>query len=151
LPGYVLANAQPIDKNDQIVDASSSDRVARMCLKIPMIQGRDLDDVVIESRDGEEWVRVGSSLFRPMQNVLAFTVGSHSVRIGAEGLAEWRRLPPGGVVTISGATGWKVYDQEFVATKSGSDDGATSLPGHGNAAYLLLFGLAGAEIRLTVA
>lgn len=150
LPGYVLANAQPIDKNDQIADASVSDSVAQMCLKIPMVQGRDLDDVLIESRNGEDWVRVGSSLFRPAESVLAFSVGSHSVRIGAEGLAEWRRLPANGVVTVKGATGWKLYDQEFAATNSGTGNGTTSLPGRGNTAYLLLFGTADTELSVTL-
>ncbi len=150
LPGYVLANAQPIDKNDQIADASGSDSVAQMCLKIPLAQGRDLDDVVIEPRHGDEWVRVGSSLFRPAQSVLAFSVGSHSVRIGAEGLAEWRRLPASGAVTVNGATAWVLYDQEFAATKSGSGNGATSLPGRGDMAYLLLFGAADAELNVTL-
>jgi CubicO group peptidase (beta-lactamase class C family) len=151
LPGYVLANAQPIDKNDQIADASFSDSVAQMCLKIPMVQGRDLDDVLIEGRNGEDWVRVGSSLFRPAESVLAFSIGSHSVRMGAGGLAEWRRLPANGVVTVNGATGWKLYDQDFAATMTGTGNGTTSLPGRGNMAYLLLFGAADAQISVTLA
>ena len=151
LPGYVLASADPIDKHDQIADASGSDNVAQMCLKIPVAQGRDLDDVLIETRTGEEWVRVGSSLFRPLLNVPALGVGTHSVLIGAEGYSEWRQLPVKGAVTLSGSTAWKLYDQDFAPVNSGSGSGTCPLPGHGNTAYLLLFGTVDADIGVTVA
>jgi hypothetical protein len=54
-------------------------------------------------------------------------------------------------VTVSGAAAWVLYDQEFAATKSVSGNGTAALPGRGNAAYLLLFGAADAELRVTVA
>lgn len=149
-PGYVLASAGPLDKDNCILDASARDDLARMCLKIPYLFGRDLDDVLIEIHSGEEWVRMGGSLFRPAQSVLAFSAGTHLVRIGAEGLAEWRRLPANGVVTVNGATGWKLYDQEFAATNTGTGNGTTALPGRGNAAYLLLVGTADTDISVTL-
>ena len=154
LPGYLLANAQPIDKSDQIVDASVSDSVARMCLKIPMIQGRDLDDVVIESRGAEEWVRVGSSLFRPMQSVPALSLGSHSVRIGADGLAEWRTVPASAAtlqLTLSGGAAWRFYDSNFQLLGSGAASGPATLPTGTGLAYLMLSGAANALITVSLA
>ncbi|MDD5333766.1 MAG: serine hydrolase [Rhodoferax sp.] len=150
LPGYVLAKAGPIDKQDQIADASGSDALARMCLKIPMVKGRDLDDVLIETRNGEEWVRLGSSVFRPAHSVPALGLGSHAVAIGPEGFAEWRQLPATGWLTLSGSLAWRLYDQDFAPVTSGSGNGASALPGHGAGAYLLLYGAANSSIDVTL-
>ncbi len=151
LPGYVLASAGPIDKQDQIADASGSDSVARMCLKIPMVKGRDLDDVLIESRNSEEWVRVGSSVFRPALSVPALGLGSHAVTIAPEGFAEWRKLPALGSVTLSTSAAWRLYDQDFASVSSGTGNGSIALPGRGAAAYLLLYGAANSRIGVTLA
>lgn len=150
LSGYVLAKAGPIDKQDQIADASGSDALARMCLKIPMVKGRDLDDVLIETRDGEEWVRVGSSVFRPAHSVPALGLGSHAVAIGPEGFAEWRQLPATGSLTLSGSTAWRLYDQDFSSVAFGVGSVTSALPGRGAAAYLLLYGAANASVGLTL-
>lgn len=150
LSGYVLAKAGPIDKQDQIADASGSDSLARMCLKIPMVKGRDLDDVLIETRNGEEWVRVGSSVFRPAHSVPALGLGSHAVAIGPEGFAEWRQLPATGSLTLSGSTAWRLYDQDFASLTSGTGGGSSALPGRGAAAYLLLYGAANASVGVTL-
>ena len=145
LPGYVLANAGPIDKHNQIVDPSASASIAQMCLKIPPIQGRDLDDVLIETRSGEEWVRVGSSLFRPQAGVPMLTAADSAVLIDDEGLAEWRKLAAAGSVTITGASAWKLYDADLKLLASGSDGGPVSAVA---GAYLLLYGAPNTAITL---
>jgi len=57
------------DTRFDIVDASTSDRVATMMLVIPQLDGRDLDDLDIEQRDGAEWLHFGSYLHRPIASV----------------------------------------------------------------------------------
>ena len=92
----------------QVVDPSASDTVAQMLLKIPVDLGRDLNDVVIVPKNGEEWVRYGSTLYRPQATVPILPVGTSTVTIGSEGYAEWRQVPVAGLVTFAGATAWKV-------------------------------------------
>ena len=91
-----------------------------------MEDGSNLNDVAIETRSGDEWVRMGCVLFRPQVTVPALAAGSHTVTIGNEGYGECstqtsRRLRP------------------------------ATVPGSGDAAYLLVHGTAGAAINLTVA
>lgn len=64
-PGYVLASAGPLETEDCLLDPSGSDVVAQMCLKIPYLYGRDLNDVTVELHGDEEWIRTGGSVFRP--------------------------------------------------------------------------------------
>ena len=153
LPGYILASDGIHSKDNQIADASASDTVAGMCLKIPGAAGRDLDDVVIMTRSGEEWVRVGSSVFRPESSVPALAIGANTVVIGTEGYAEWRTIAAsatGQSVTISGADAWKLYDNTFSLQASG--DPASQPPvGAGSAQrYILLYGRAGTSIGVTL-
>lgn len=153
LPGYVLASAGPIDKHNQIADASSSDSTAQMCLKIPFAQGRDLDDVRIESRFGEEWVQVGSSVFRPARSVPALGVGASVVPIGADGFAEWRTVTAGAApvnVSLSGVHAWRCYGPDFKLLASGAATGQLTLPAGAGLGYLMLFGTANASVGVTV-
>jgi len=55
----------------QIVDPFLSDSRAGMMLLIPQELGGDLKDVDIEIRGGEEWIRLGSYLYRPRETVLS--------------------------------------------------------------------------------
>lgn len=144
LPGYVLMSGT-------VVDPAGSDTVARMCLKISMEAGRDLNDAVIETRNGEEWLRAGSYLARPLASVLAFSAGSHAVAIGGEGLSEWRRLPASGTVSISGGTAWRLYDAQFELLAAGGTSGIAALSGSGEASYLQVYGAPGSAVAVTVA
>lgn len=144
VPGYLLATG--ILNDSQIVATTGSDLVARMFLMIPGLNGRDLNDVVIETRDGEEWVRYGSTLFRPEETVPDIAVAG-TVTIGEEGLAEWRRVPTAGMVTITGADAWKLFDAGLALLASGTGNGSPSAPAGG---YLLLYGSAGTEIAVKV-
>jgi len=142
LPSYLLGFGG-------IVDPAGSDTRARMFLKIPVKYGRDLDDVVIESRDGEEWVRCRGYLFRPLASVPELVAGENLVAIGTEGLAEWRQLPLiGASVTLSGASAWKLYDTDFQLLASGNGDGNPGANPSGD--YLLLYGASDGVIKVTV-
>jgi CubicO group peptidase (beta-lactamase class C family) len=151
LPGYIFLSAPCINTVDQITDASHSDSLATMCLKIPYDCGRDLNDVVIEQRAGEEWVRVGSSVFRPAQSVPLLVVGSTIVAIGSESFTEWRALQAGPAalpLTISGATAWHLYDLDFKLLASGAASGQATLAVGTQRSYLMLFGAADALIAV---
>ncbi len=147
LPGYLFATS-PYETS-QIVDPSGSDTMARMFLKIPMELGRDLNDVVIETRNGEEWVRCGSTLYRPQASVPALPQGVSTVAVGAEGFAEWRRLPATGSVTILGSSAWKLYDGGIELQRSGTGSGSVNVETAGS--YLMLYGKPNTVILLTVA
>ena len=142
LPGYVLGS------DGVPLDASTSDEAAKMCLKLPVFFGRDLNDLEIIKRSGEEFVRIGSFVFRPPATVWALSVGGNSVAIGAEGYAEWRKLAAPGTLTTSGASAWNLYDKDFKLLKSGSGNAVTvSDPA---AVYLTLWGPANGAVSVTV-
>lgn len=145
LPGFVITNA------GQIVDPAGDDTRARMCLKIPIVGGMQLNDVETEVRGGEDWLRIGSVLYRPMATMPALAAGRHAVTIGAEGNGEWRKLPATGTVTIAGAVSWILCDADLAQLASGEGNGSASLPGKGGAAYLLVYGTAGSAIGMTIA
>ncbi len=117
-----------------------TDTVAGMTLLIPQLEGRDLNDAVIESREGDEWIRFGSYLYRPLSKVNALSDGT--VTIGAEGFSEWRSVDAGGTtitahVTPLDAEGrWKVYDSDFRQIQAGEGTQSFILA---NAKYYLLF------------
>ncbi|HMA06262.1 MAG TPA: hypothetical protein VKP68_00275, partial [Ramlibacter sp.] len=145
LRGYVITDA------GQIVDPSGDDTRARMCLKIPILAGTDLNDVVVETRAGDEWLHIGSVLYRPQATLRALLAGSHAVPIGPEGFGEWFRLPASGTVSIANSTAWKVLDAGLAVVASGKNAGSASLPGTGDAAYLLIYGAPGAAVSVTLA
>lgn len=132
----------------QVVDPGESDELALMFLQIPGFGSRDLNDVVIEERGGEEWMRFGSTLCRPLEGVPALPDGVSTVTTGGEGYAEWRSLGAAARVTIDAGARWRLYD-------AGTDflDGGTSFPAEVDApagAYLCLFAPAGSSAAVTV-
>ncbi len=153
-PGYLLVNAAVIGEQTQITDASVSDSATRMCLKIPGNNSRDLNDLIVESRAGEEWMRLGSSVFRPAQSVLLLPSGrTSSVAIGSEAYAEWRAVQAGPAplpLAISGATDWRLYDAAFQCLGSGAPNASATLPAGTGIAYLMLFGAANTSITVRV-
>ena len=136
LPGYLFATA--IHTGSQIVDPAGSDTLARMFLKIPVNFGRDLNDVVIGTRDGAEWVRYGG-----------IAVPSTGQRAGASGrrqrgrdrqrkFRQWRKLSVGGTVAIAGASAWKLYDADLKLLASGLGSG--NIGTAPAALYLMVYG-----------
>lgn len=155
LPGLVIAWPSGDPVAPIVLDPSSSDTTARMMLVIPGMNGRDLNDLDIVTRGGEEWLRWGDSLHRPMATVPVLAAGAlTSVPIGAEGFAEWRTVQAGSVpvtVTLSGATAWRFYDPDFKLLASGAATGQATLPVGAGLGYLLLYGEAKAAIGVTLA
>ncbi|HJV66666.1 MAG TPA: serine hydrolase domain-containing protein [Geomonas sp.] len=149
LNGYVAASVKTAGiELVQVVDPRESDERARMCLKIPVDNGWGLNDLLIEVRDDEEWVRWGSFRYRPLTSVPAQAWGRGTVTVGHEGLGEWRRLPAASAITFDGTTVWYLYNKEFALLGWGLEKGAIGKVDAGS--YLLLHGAPDATITLTV-
>lgn len=135
LPGYVYAD---IPGNPQTVDPATSDTLGAMTVVIPAMQGRDLDDVAVLVRGGEEWLRMGSTLRRPVDGIPSAAKGASTLAIDADGNAGWLRFPTAGSVTTVGADAWKAFDASFALVASGGGDAKAVTVESGG--FLVLFG-----------
>jgi hypothetical protein len=105
--------------------------------------------LVIEDRDGEEWVIWGSLRYRPLATVPPLDLGQNRVTLGSEGLGEWRQLPAASTLTIAGAGVWYLYDREFALLEYGRQDKTVHAAGYNTAwAYLLVGGEPGQAIQV---
>ena len=122
------------------VDPSAGDDLAAMMLLISSDNGRDMNDLVIETRGGEEWARFGSYLYCPLSSVTQLPSGSTSTAIiGAEGLGEWRSISgtSASSMTITNAGYWKLFDPSLKMIDHGKESGSRNLPAASGAYYLL--------------
>lgn len=145
LPGYLFAGYKRTIL--QIIKPADGSERAETVVQIPGRTGSNIDDVSIEKRKGEEWLRFGSFLYRPFESVPELRAGANTQRIGTEQLAEWCRIPSQTTVSISGARHWHVFDEGMVLVASG-DAQASQLPPQQTPSYLILFADAGTQIRL---
>jgi CubicO group peptidase (beta-lactamase class C family) len=124
--------------------AENGDFESRSFILIPQLNGRDLYDVNVFMRDGEEWLRETSTMYRPLDSMPALSLGEGIVQTGPEGYAEWRRLPPDVRYSVSGAKAVKFYDANFA--QQGSDTNQTGKEG----GYLLVFGEPGNRAKISL-
>jgi CubicO group peptidase (beta-lactamase class C family) len=149
LDGYVAAEVTTAGLDlVQVVDPRQSDDLARMCLKIPLDNGWGLNDLAIEDRSGEEWVKWGSLQYRPLATVPPLGYGRSTVTVGQEGLGEWCRLKTASILTLSGAGIWYLYNGEFNLLDRGMKEGAVRAVTDGS--YLLVHGVPGPTITVTM-
>jgi CubicO group peptidase (beta-lactamase class C family) len=146
LPGYVGVTYM----GTQLLDASQDGQRARMWMMIPLNNGRDLADLVIADRAGEEWVRFGSGLFRPLEGLPVLEVGGTTLTIEVTGEAQWLQVPARGTLTIRNAATWLLYDGDFVYQTEGQGAATPALPGVGDKAWLMLHGARGDRIEVDV-
>jgi CubicO group peptidase (beta-lactamase class C family) len=132
----------------QVLEPGESDSLARMCLKIPLDNGWGLSDLEIVDRDAEEWILWAGILYRPLETVPYLHPGEAAIRIGSEGLGEWRRLPASSALTVSGASIWRLYDAEFSLSAWGLEEGEAGAVPAG--AYLYVHGTPGSTIKVAV-
>jgi CubicO group peptidase (beta-lactamase class C family) len=144
--GYLLMGTAVL----RDMDPQTNGRLDGMFLQIPQIHGRDLTDAAIERREDSDWLRIGSSLSRPLSGVPSLPTGSTTVAIGTEGFAEWRKLPAAGSISIGNAAAWGLYNGELQLKGSGRGNGRAALPGSGSASYLVLYGAPGTRIDLNL-
>lgn len=146
LPGYVGVSYM----GTQLLDASQDGQRARMWMMIPLNNGRDLADLVITDREGEEWVRFGSGLFRPLEGVPVLEAGSTTLTIEVADEAQWLQVPVRGILTIRNADAWLLYDSDFVFQAEGKGTGTPVLPESGDKAWLTLYGARGDRIGIEI-
>ena len=153
LPGRVIALAAQVP-TVQVLDPSASDSTARMMVVIPGNDGRDLNDLDVVLQGGEEWVRWGSFLHRPLQTVPVLPRSATTpVAIGPEGYAEWRSVQGRASavkVSVSGATAWRFYEAGFQLLGNGAEAGEVVLPAGPGLGYLLVYGVPGGSVGVTV-
>ena len=149
LPAHLAASAPLLQLQSQPVETRVDDNnIAYMCMKIPAEYGRELYDLVIENRNGEEWVLWASTLFRPQESVPSLSPNTGvDVTIGIDGFAEWLVLPPSGRITINGATHWFLYNAGFGLLESGEANRTVTFSGRGSK-YLMLHGTVRSSIYL---
>lgn len=143
LTGYVVGTNIMGDMNPP-----SDTRLDGMFLALPDGMS-SLVEAGIETWSSQQWLRLGSYLYRPQSGVAPLPPGVSTVPIGSDGFAEWRRLPPAGALSFTGAGHWFLYDERFRELASGIGSGAPPFSGTG-AKYLLLFGEKGTAISLNL-
>ena len=136
LPGYVSMFGQALD-------ASASDTVAGMWMKIPENMGRDMNDLVIDLHDGQERLAIGSVRFVRRDDV-ALLAPALTIDDGLT--AAWRALPRAGAVRVQGASAWRLYDAQVRLLAQGRGDGLTPVAAAG--ALLMVFAEPGMTVRL---
>ncbi len=142
--GYLFGNKVLRD-----MTPPSDNRLDGMFLTLPD-SATDLLEAGIESHNSENWLRVGSYLYRPLSGLPLLSSGVSTVTIGADGFAEWRSLPSSGSLSVNQAAYWFIYDDEFNELAAGIGSGTASFSGAGSK-YLLLCGSAGTGITITLA
>jgi len=143
LTGYLMGNKILRD-----MSPATDTRLDGMFMTLPD-GGKDLEDAGIEVWSGQNWLRLGSSLYRPLSGLPLLAAGASAVTIGSDGFAEWRRLPSSGTLSISGATSWTLYDKGFNVRAAGTGSGTPSFTGTG-ANYLAMMGTQGTSISLNL-
>jgi hypothetical protein len=152
LPGLLLAKAPGSD--GQELDPSGSDDRALTRILLPGITVRDLEDLEVLRVGGEEWMRWGAHVLRPLESVPAMPRhATTAVTIGAGGNGEWRALAPAAEavrVTVRGATACRAFDEEVRSVADGHGDGTTTLPPGVGPRYVLVHGAPGATVEIGV-
>ena len=148
LPGYVTVSTADWEGfTSQVADASRGDDRAYMCLKIPVSQSRDLNDLEIMARNGEDWLRVGSAVYRPRDTVPVLDREQRKIDVESTEMGSWFRTDDALSVKASGLAAWKVFDDQLKLLSEGTS-GQPELPKGG---YLLVFGRPGTPIEIVAA
>ncbi|MCR2763787.1 beta-lactamase family protein [Microbacterium sp. zg.B48] len=126
------------------VDPRDSDDLASMFVQLPGVNGRDMNDLRMLLREGEEWVQFGSATYRPVESIPPLEEGVVRISIGVDSAAQWRSVPAETRLSSTGDGSWRAYtadgDPIDVATGWGV------LPA---GSLVAVFGMAGETISLS--
>ncbi len=143
-PGMVWFSGSP----RRIVDGKRADTF----VQLPIWYGRDMTDIVIFDRGGEEWIRDYGLEFRPASGIATLVPGDVlMVTIKDDGYSEWFFIPedPGQSLWVvkGDMARWLVYDPDTMVVADslqGSRSGVSAPPG----GLLQLAGEPGAEFAV---
>ena len=108
LPGYIVAS--PWGTGEKALDPRTGDMRALM---IGDYGARDISDLVVTPVNGEEWIKWGTSLYRPMETVTSLAPGAQVIRAAPGVFGEWRVIPRDAKLEVADAASWYLYDGEF--------------------------------------
>lgn len=125
------------------VDARKPE-IASMFLQVPLMLGRDLDDLVSVNATT---LRMGSAVMVARDSLRTLTPGTTSIRIGAQAYGEWREVARATRITVRGADAWFVYDANVSVVAHGKRAVAdVRVPADG---LVLVLGEAGDTVKVT--
>lgn len=125
------------------VDAHKPE-IASMFLQVPLMLGRDLDDLVPVDATT---LRMGSAVMVARDSLRALGAGTTSIRIGSQAYGEWREVPRATRITVRGADAWFVYDANVRVVAHGTSAVANvRVPANG---LVLVLGEAGDTVKVT--
>jgi hypothetical protein len=104
--GYVWASHA---QGSTPLDPRESDDSARMFVQVPALGGRDMNDLQVFAQGGEEWLRLGAAIYRPVDTIPPLGDGEVRVEIGADAAAQWRSLADDTRLTATGSATWRAY------------------------------------------
>ena len=104
------------------IDPRDSDDVGAMFVQLPAVNGRDMNDLRILPRDGEEWVQFGSAMYRPVESLPALEDGEVRITIGEDATVEWRSVAVDTRLESTGGAIWRAYtpDGHPIEVEAGS-------------------------------
>jgi CubicO group peptidase (beta-lactamase class C family) len=152
LPGHVFWG----DSDDYLPGSTGNgDETAHMNILIPIAEGRDLSDLEIVNRDGEEWLISAGFLYRPLEGVAALDYGqTRTFLIQEENLTEWIRLEQAGIeatMVINGPqdSRWVVWDAQFNLAGQGWGPASIVLNDDKGPYYAALYAEPGQTVKLS--
>jgi CubicO group peptidase (beta-lactamase class C family) len=137
------------------VITNQGDDLARMNILIPIANGRDMSDLEIISRDGEEWLKCSGFLYRPIETVPGVQYGSYrQVTVQEEYLTEWMRLEQAGIeanMVFNGpdSARWIVWDADFNQVGLGWGPASITLSNDNGPYYAALYAEPGQTMKLS--
>ena len=136
LPGYLDAVGL------SSFDASAPNK-GSMFLQVPLMFGRDHDDVLVSAGR----LRWGGFVWSDLDDVPTLAAGTNAVRVGADGYAQWREVPVASTIAVRGASAWKLYDgaHGMLAAGTGAKTGLRAPKG----SLLVVFGKSGQTLTIT--
>ena len=167
LPGFVGVNAEPASTENQLLVANEPD-AARMCLNIPYTMSRDLNDLLAETYDGQEYLRLGRMLAKPLEafaqleagGTLQATVSPHGHALGVRAAQALQLQVQGALAAfVYNADLEPVFPDQFRAdiggvVKAENSSGTTQKPARlrvPQGGLVLLYGVPGNVVSVTAA
>jgi hypothetical protein len=107
--GYVWASHA---QGSTPLDQRSSDDAATMFVQVPALGGRDMNDLNVFAQGGEEWLRFGAGIYRPVETIPPLGEGDVQIQIGADAAAQWRSVAVDMRLAATGGAIWRAYTPE---------------------------------------